>query len=279
MKKPFLRTSAWPLALCLVLLFTFTSCEKEEAQPTPVITCLPSKTYNEADPTEYTTYQYDAQRRVTQITDFRKGEESRTLLYEYNTLGQVEKITIKDQDLNVPQASPDKIFVIYTFEYNSLGQVIKYLANKPWREDLSARRVSTCEYDAEGNRTKIRTTNEDGSAAFTTVYTYKDGNCIQGSTEPNTGSANPTQYQYDLTKENKLRNFHRTFDVIYLIEATPSKNVSAGNSRTYLNAEYNSSVKRTYKYNADGLPAKVNETWVSSYNTILIDNIMEYVCQ
>ncbi|WP_146153651.1 hypothetical protein [Adhaeribacter arboris] len=282
MKKPLLRTSTRPLALCLGLLSFLSSCEKKEDTPALEVkptTCLPSKNYNAADPTQYTTFQYDDLQRLTRISDYVKGKESRASIYEYNAQGQVGRITITDEALSIDLGLPDKVYMIYTFDYNSLGQVSKYSSYKPWLNNSYALEETTCEYDSEGNRTKTTTTTDNGANSFTTVYTYKDGNCIQRDINQGPSPVGPTFYQYDLSKENKLRSFNQKFSLMHLTGPTASKNMSAESTQTNADPQHNSTYKQTYEYNEHGYPTKVNDTWKNFFNSGTTVIAMEYVCQ
>ncbi|HOP04925.1 MAG TPA: hypothetical protein PL017_10900 [Tenuifilaceae bacterium] len=88
-----------------------------------------------------TTYNYNAESRISQMTEFYSGNLIKKLFYKYNNIGVVTEIR---------QQNPDgKEFVQSTYKHDSNGNLLE----ERWSEDSSASELShkQSKYDKDGN--------------------------------------------------------------------------------------------------------------------------------
>lgn len=282
MKTHFLKISFSVLFLCLISLTFLNSCKKDEDDSNPTQTrplCQISKLYNADKPTDYTLYQYDKQGKPLQSTNFFEGKEKAVLTYEYNPQGRLIKLTIKDKY----QRETMDVTDVFTFEYNAQGQVTKYTKARPIPQEgyySEAPYVATCEYDAEGNRTKKTITFSNGAPPQVTIFTYQNGNCIKSVSKAGSTFERIFKYEYYLDQENKTRPFDQTSVLAYQPGPMGNKNMLKKAITTDKeNPEYiNSTIQYTYEYNEKGFPTKNIIAYTSQHYSFTTTNSLEYEC-
>jgi hypothetical protein len=162
------------------------------------------------------------------------------------------------------------------YAYNTRGWCNRpdtaYLDNAP----PSARYTITCEYDAQGNRTKVRSDNP--AAPTETLFEYKDGNCIKATYQAGTPLEYVYEYEYYLDQDNKLRTSHS--ENAYT-RNTPNRNQLKKATITYKNEPtYRGFTDYSYEFNAEGFPVKITSAVSDNYGTMTYfhHEVREYAC-
>ncbi|MES2731348.1 MAG: hypothetical protein V4714_06355 [Bacteroidota bacterium] len=228
------------------------SCKKDKETTPAVPDCLLTKEDNGNDPSVFI---YDAKSNIVKVTDD-IGFESFTL--EYDSNNHLVKI------LSYNTITLKRTIVI---EYNSQGFWSKVTTTDT---GSSSSKVTTAEYDSNGNRIKILAPDN------TFEFEYAGGNLIKRTRKPNSGSTQIYTYEYYTDKENKLKDFEELLSIGY--EGTPSKYLLK--TETYLGTNTN----YTYELNAKGFPTKKSQSSTFDRNkdgkiTSADDNVTTYEYQ
>ena len=232
MKTFLLNTNSLFFTFFLIVLSTLSSCEKNEGiDPESTSTapeCLRTKwiaQYSHADePFDSRIYHYDSQNRLVKWTSTFQEKDKAEATYEYNSQGQLIKLTIKDKYLSNGQFTID-VTDIFTFEYNEKGQVTKYVQERPVPQSGTYSRATSetiLEYDSEGNRTKSTRTSPDYPNPYVSEFIYQGGNIIKAVYGKDLPSERVEDYEYYLDREDKYRQI---LLLTYLTSHTPSKNM------------------------------------------------------
>ncbi|PSR55908.1 hypothetical protein AHMF7605_21590 [Adhaeribacter arboris] len=258
-----------------------------QAEPTA---CRIVKLYNQKDTTSYTTYQYDSQNRLTLQTTYGQGKVKSTYAYSFNALGQMEKFTVKQKATYFygQQELTENIVDVFTFERNTLGLITKFFKTRPIPTTglfTDGKLEGTCEYDREGNRTRITSTYNTNMAVYNAVreYTYLNGNCMKEVIHQPGLPDIKTEYEYYLDKEEKLRDFYQTYARKYLMGPTANKNMLKKETKYDGKGQAAATLLITYEFNELGYALKnimdYNFQNPDGVEADIFTNIAEYECQ
>ena len=286
MKTFLLNTNSLFFTLFLIVLSTLSSCDKNEGidpettstTPECLVKKLIAQYSNSDEPFDSRIYHYDSQNRLVKWTSTLQEKEKAEATYEYNSQGQLIKLTLKDKYLSNGQFTID-VTDIFTFEYNDKEQVAKYVNERPVPQSGTYSRATsetTLEYDSQGNRTKSTLTSPDFPDPFVGEFTYQDGNIIKAVYGRDLASERVEDYEYYLDREDKYRQIYLQ---TYLTSHTPNKNMI---KKTVVNSTH-SDIDRTtevsYEFNDKGFSTKaIIETTTPSGNYTTF-NVVEYNCR
>ncbi|WP_146153642.1 hypothetical protein [Adhaeribacter arboris] len=268
-----------------MLLSFLTGCEqgdgsepKEEVRPLASF-CRVAKLYDLNDTTQYTLYQYGYQNRVLQAKGYYKGKEKSTITYEYNNLGQLITVDVRERNFDFAQEYNGGYHQVYTFEYNSQGQVAKYVTSDLQNNNPGPIFETICTYDSEGNRIKTTTTVLATALTAVSYFTYENGNCVKAIINEGQESERTNLYEFDLTKENKLQAFEQASNLSNLLGPTANKNMLLLETRSYKVYTATSGTFEFFQeYNDQGYPTKQIFTRTSSYGQGTTSRLFEYDC-
>jgi hypothetical protein len=280
------RSSAFTLLgkTCMLAVLLLSACSKKN-DPAPEVVVRPAcrltQSVFETGPTKLTSQnEYDSEGRLLKVATYEYGKEHNVVTYEHNEKGQVSKQTTKVYTYDT-QANVTVTTRTYTFEYNAKGQVLNYqtVATSTNPSVVQTTFISICEYDSQGNRTKVTTTSESGKASVN-VFEYKDGNCTKATIRLGESNEFSNAYEYNLDRENKSRYYSQIYSGIF--NASTSRNLVKKSIETgKSDPTYISTTEYSSEYNDKGFPVKT--TAITSSNshsgifTAIISN--EFACQ
>jgi hypothetical protein len=285
MKTPFLPVNSIPFLFCLFALLFLSSCKKDEGTvPNSWPSCQVIKTYDAAQPTTYTTFQYNADKKPLEWSAFSQGKETNVKAFEYNAQGQLIKTIAKFRYFSIwVQKTVEEVDTI-KFEYNTKGQIAKYVVVHVDTTNLLGHQSTysgICEYDAEGNRTKIIQTSPTSTEPYVCVFTYQGGNCIKAVYGQGLSYESSEEFEYDLNTEDKAQFFNDSFVQYTILGHSVNKNIIKKIDAAYKqNSNQNATIGFSYEFNQKGFPTKyrvvftaTNVDYTSSSETVL-----EYNC-
>jgi hypothetical protein len=264
---------------CLFVALLLGGCTKE-SDPTPARpACKLTKQYwSSSNPDTYLKYEYGAGDQMVKFTAFEGGTEQRTYACEYDSQGRLTKVHGRSYWSGDGTTPRKEVTGVATYTYNTRGVLAtvvetSYIDNAPTPAQVI---TIACEYDAQGNRTKVSSDNP--AAPIMTLFEYRDGNCIKATHQAGTAMESVYEYEYYLDQDNKMRTAHP--ENAYL-RHTPNRNLlkrttyafkSSPTSRTF--TDY------SYEFNPEGFPVKIlfavsNTDGMTPYSSY---EVREYAC-
>lgn len=274
------RSSAFTLLgkTCMLAALLLGACSKENdpAPARPACRIITSSSVSDFG-TITTQYTYDSENRLIGLVNYNETAKQSGLLYEYNQKGQLSKYV--SQNYRYDAASNVTVNSrTYIPEYNEKGQVSAYQSTTSSTDPAIPQTTSysSCEYDSQGNRTRI-TTQSGNDAPSVDLHEYKDGNCIKTTFRVGEAFEFSVAYEYHLDRENKAR----TLAHVGVFGPSASKNFVKRTTQTARNNP--SSVfytERSYEFNDKGFPVKTTVAVASNSGiTSIIVDTHEYNCQ
>lgn len=248
---------------CLVIALFISSCTKRN-DPAPA-TCKPLLVDHSTGASFQ--YEYDSGERLVKFFLTHEGKDRGSVTYEYNQKGQVSKRTIKQYTYGIDWLVMAEVVSTHTFQYNDKSQVqhstLTVASNNP--AVGSGTYHYTCEYDTQGNRTKITKTG-DGEAQRVDLFEYKDGNCIKATYRAGAPDESVTVFRYLHDRESKIQHEEYTREIF---GPTPSKHALDSSTTTFKNFP-GETVERVYavQFNAQGFPIKIVHTTTTTYSSM-----------
>jgi hypothetical protein len=269
---------------CLLAFLLSSACTQEH-DPAPEVVVRPAcrltQSMFETGPTKLTSHNdYDSEGRLLKVTTYEYGKVHNVVTYEHNEKGQVRKQTTNVYTYDA-QANVTVNTRTYTLEYNDKGQVRKYqtVATSTNPSVVQTTFISTCEYDSQGNRTKVTTTSESGKASVN-VFEYKDGNCSKATFRLGESNEFNNAYEYYLDRENNSRYYSQIYSGIF--NASTSRNLVKKSTETgKSDPSYISTTEYTSEYNDKGFPVKTTAVTSSNSHSGIFTAVTsnEFACQ
>ncbi len=265
-------------AFSVAFLVSFSGC-KEEKEVTPVtvpIACKPVRiTPGTGEQNSYRELEYNAQNKLTKVTEYLNGVAGSYHSIDYNAAGQAVKATSYENNA-----------VAWTalFEYNSRGQLTR---QTNFNSANTSNFSSTFEYDADGNRTKAMYQGfHDGAEhTGTRLYQYSNGNLVERIENQGTPDEEVVTYEYFMDKEDALK-FYMNVPLVYFLSLsegveTPNRNVlkKLTHTRKEDSNTYTSTKEFTYEFNDKGFPTVNHVKMTDSQGSGQYAYTFRYECQ
>lgn len=265
---------------CVLVALLFSGCSKEnDPDPAPARpACKVIKTDFSTGPTNLISqFTYDSEDRIKEMVTTNGTQKFSSVSYEYNPQGQLTQQTTREYvyDAQLNEKTTTRTF---TFQYNAKGQAFQYQGVVTSTDPTAPQGTYAyaCEYDSQGNRTKVTITSSSGAPSVY-LYEYQDGNCTKATYRAGEASEFSIAYEYYLDRENKSR----TSTSVSLLNSPANKNWVKKYTETYKSSPgSNTTVENTYEFNDKGFPVK--NTAVSRFNNgspFTSVTTFEYACQ
>jgi major membrane immunogen (membrane-anchored lipoprotein) len=202
-------------------------------------------------------FTYDGEDRIKEMVTSNGTRKLGSVSYEYNPQGQLSKQTNLEYGYDA-QMNEKTTTRTFTVGYNAKGQAFQYQGVVTSTDPTVPQGTYTyaCEYDSQGNRTKVTITGSSGAPSVY-LYEYRDGNCTKATYRAGEANESSIAYEYYLDRENKSR----TTTPLSLLNAPANKNWVKKYTETYKNSPGGSmTVENTYEFNNQGFPLKTTAT-------------------
>jgi hypothetical protein len=279
------------ISALLVKAFLFGSCTPEEGVvplPDPIVTCKPSKSYNQAGKF-YNTYEYNANGKLIKSSNYKMPDTllSYTLL-EYNAENKPVKSLYYNGRTQALTSTMD-------IEYGANGLWSRKTGRTP---GVTGSGVSVAEYDANNNLVKVTWTTDvdlDGYVMQSRIYVneYVNGNVSRrliyfhgdGTADYPTTPSVVYTYEHYSDKEDKATAETEFSTVFNTYGVPPGKNLVKSVLEDDQANGFQYSSQYTYELNAEGYVtkriAKNARTATDSFpaTSSTETRIMEYICK
>ncbi len=270
---------ALPGKTCLLVALLLGGCTKENDPAPARPACKLTRLYHSSSSTDaYFNYEYGPNDQMVKFTSYAGGTEQRMYACEYDKQGRLAKVNGRSYLLGDGTTPRMEITGVAVYHYNPKGLVTTvvetaYFNNSPTPGQVT---TMTCAYDAQGNRTKV--SSDSPTAPISTLYEYRDGNCIKATYQAGTPLEYVYEFDYYLDQDNKMRTAHPENGYI---RHTPNRNLLRRATFTHRSdPNYRRFTDYSYEFNPQGFPVKIISVITDNYGTTPYshDEVREYAC-